>query len=71
MHVNDTYQVQEHGYSGQEGETAIGEGIPGFSSIDAVLYYMLAGGYAVTLLFKHLRVFAILLISKEPNINTC
>lgn len=57
--------------SRQDGETAIGGGIWGFNSIDAVSYYMLGGGYAVTLFFKHLRVFAILLISKEPSINTC
>ena len=56
--------------SGQEGETAIAGGIRGFSSIEAVSYYMLGAGYAVTLFFKHLRVFAILLISKEPSINT-
>ena len=30
--------------SGQEGETAMREGIRGFNSIDAVLYYMLGGG---------------------------
>ena len=29
--------------SGQEGETAMREGVRGFNSIDAVLYYMLVG----------------------------